>query len=543
MGLKVRPPVCKPRRCPVKILSHERMKRYDQYAIETWGIPSAVLMENAGRSTYRLIKEEYLVGRKKLIICCGRGNNGGDGFVIARYALRDGFETTVLLTCGHDEVKGDAALNMGLYNSLGGRTATLKAADISGHFIREELARTDVVVDAIFGTGLSKEVQGIERTCIEAMNECGKPVIAVDVPSGMDAMRGSPLGTAVRAAATYTYGYAKTGQLLYPGAAYVGNLTVVDISIPAAAEKEIGVDGEVVDGEMLRSFLKARSPWAHKGTFGHALVVSGSTGKTGAAAMTSNAALRIGAGLVTLVVPRSLNDIMEVKLTEVMTFPVEDNATGYLGLDAFDKIEAFARDKDVIIIGPGLSTENETMELVRRLYVGLDKPFVVDADGITSFMGRQDLIGKKEGRAVFTPHPGELARLVGLSAAEVNANRVEVGRKFVENHKINLVLKGARTTFFGADGSLFINPTGNAALAKGGSGDILTGFVGGLMSQGYTPQEASLLGVYLHGYIADTWVTKRSDMDLVAGDLLEGLGEALREIEHGTDRVYIKRTL
>ena len=523
----------------MKILSPERMKRYDEYAVNTWGIPSAVLMENAGRSTYRLIKEEHLKGKKRLAVCCGRGNNGGDGFVIARYAARDGFETTVYLMCESGELKGDATLNMELYRTLGGQMVAVKKPDD----VRQGLKEADLVVDAIFGTGLSKEVQGFEKAVIEEMNGSGKPIVAVDIPSGLDALRGVPLGVAVKAASTYTYGYAKIGQVLYPGAAYVGELTVVDISLPFLAEEEIGIDGEVVDGEMVRSFLKTRSPWAHKGSFGHALVISGSTGKTGAAAMTSNAALKIGAGLVTLVTPRSLNDIMEVKLTEVMTYPVEDHGKGHLTRDAFDEIAAFASDKDVIVIGPGLSTVEETMSLVLKLYVELDKPFIVDADGITSFQGHEDLIKKKAGNAVFTPHPGELARLCGLSPAEINADRLGIGRRFVETHNINLVLKGAGTAFFSPEGSLFINPTGNASLAKGGSGDILTGFIGGLVSQGYTLLEASLLGVYLHGYIADNWVAKKSDMDLIAGDLLSGLGEALREIKSGTDRVYIKKSL
>ena len=523
----------------MKLLSPERMRQYDTYAINTWGIPSAVLMENAGRSTYRLLKEEYLKGKKKLAVCCGRGNNGGDGFVIARYAARDGFETTVFLTCESAELKGDAALNMELYRTLGGQMVTVKKPGD----VRQRLKEADLIVDALIGTGLSKNVQGLEKDVIEEMNGSGKPIVAVDIPSGLDALRGVPLGIAVKAAGTYTYGYAKIGQMLYPGAAYVGELTVIDISLPARAEKEIGIDGEVVDREMVRSFLKTRSPWAHKGSFGHALIISGSTGKTGAAAMTSNAALKIGAGLVTLVVPRSLNDIMEVKLTEVMTYPVEDQGKGHLTQDAFDEIAAFAGDKDVVVIGPGLSVVEETMALVRKLYVELDKPFIVDADGITSFQGHEDLIRKKGGKAVFTPHPGELGRLCGVSPAEVNADRLGIGRRFAETHNVNLVLKGARTTTFSPEGSLFINPTGNASLAKGGSGDILTGFIGGLVSQGYALLEASLLGVYLHGYIADSWVAKKTDMDLIAGDLLSGVGEALREIKSGTDRVYIKKSL
>jgi ADP-dependent NAD(P)H-hydrate dehydratase / NAD(P)H-hydrate epimerase len=523
----------------MKLLSPERMKRYDEYAIDTWGIPSAVLMENAGRTTYRLLKEEHLKGKKKLAICCGKGNNGGDGFVMARYATRDCLETVVFLLCDPGELKGDAALNMELYRTLGGQIVAVKKPED----LRQGLKEADLVVDALFGTGLSKEVLGLEKSVIEEMNASGRPIVAVDVPSGLDALHGVPLGAAVKAVSTYTYGYAKIGQILYPGAAYVGELTVVDISLPASAEKEIGIDGEVVDGNMVRGFLRPRSPWAHKGSFGHALIISGSTGKTGAAAMASSAALRIGSGLVTLVVPRSLNHIMEVKLTEVMTYPVEDHDKGYLTQDAFDEIAAFAGDKDVIVIGPGLSTTEETMTLVRQLYAELDKPFVVDADAITSFQGHLELIREKEGKAVFTPHPGELGRLLGLTPAEINADRWAIGRGFVEAHKVNLVLKGARTVTFGAGGSLFINPTGNASLAKGGSGDILTGFIGGLVSQGYTLLEASLFGVYLHGYIADTWVAKRTHMDLIAGDLLSGVGDALREITDGTDRVYIKKYL
>lgn len=523
----------------MKVLSPERMKRYDWFAINTWGIPSTVLMENAGRSTYRLLKEEHLRGKKKLAICCGRGNNGGDGFVVARYAARDSLQATVFLLCEPGELKGDAALNMELYRTLGGQIVAVKKPED----LRQGLKEADLIVDALFGTGLSKEVLGLEKAAIEEMNRSGTPIVAVDIPSGLDGLRGVPLGVAVKAISTYTYGYPKIGQVLYPGAAYAGNLTVIDISLPPFAEEEIGIDGEAVDGHTVRGFLKARSPWAHKGSFGHALIISGSTGKTGAAAMTSNAALKIGSGLVTLVIPRSLNHIMEVKLTEVMTYPVEDHGKGYLTQDDFDEISAFARDKDAIVIGPGLSTTEETMALVRKLYIELDKPFVVDADAITSFRGHTELIRKKEGRAVFTPHPGELGRLLGLSAAEVNADRLGIGRSFVEDHKIDLVLKGARTVIFGASGAPFINPTGNVSLAKGGSGDVLTGFIGGLVSQGYTLLEASVLGVYLHGYIADTWVAKSTEMDLMAGDLLNGVGEALREIKSGTDRIYIKKSL
>ncbi|HEY3276512.1 MAG TPA: NAD(P)H-hydrate dehydratase [Syntrophorhabdaceae bacterium] len=525
----------------MNVLSPERMAKYDAYAIKSWGIPSSVLMENAGRSTYRLVKERYLRAGNKVAVVCGRGNNGGDGFVIARYALRDGFPVKVLLVGPQAGLKGDAELNMRLYKSLGGEIVEVR--DGSLHSPEQDLEESDIIIDAIFGTGLSKAVSGIEAMAIEAINSSGKPVVAVDIPSGIDGRSGAPLGVAVKAIHTFTYGYLKLGQLFYPGATHAGRITVIDISLPVHGEAKLGVDAQMVDGEMLRSFFRTRAPWSHKGTFGHAAVIAGSSGKTGAAAMTSLAALRIGAGLVSLVIPESLNAIMEVKLTEAMTYPVPDEGTGHLGLSSYDRITEFVRDKDVIVIGPGLSQHEETSEVVRRLYVETDKPFVVDADGINAFIGHEDLISEAGRDAVFTPHPGELGRIMGLSPAEINGDRMTAGKKFLEKTGVTLVLKGARTMVFDKDGEVFIIPTGNQALAKGGSGDILTGFIGGCAAQGYSLRESALLGAYLHGYLADRHVEGSSDMDLLAGDLLHGVGKALRDIQGGADRIYIEKCL
>jgi ADP-dependent NAD(P)H-hydrate dehydratase / NAD(P)H-hydrate epimerase len=521
----------------MKILSPNRMKQYDQFAINTWGIPGPVLMENAGRSTYRLLKDEYLESGMVLAVVCGRGNNGGDGFVIARYAARDGFATTVFLLCEPSDLKGDALLNMQLFRSLPGTMVAVSGREL------DDLDRFDVIVDAIFGTGLTKEVRGLERQAIDAINGCDATVIAVDIPSGLEAEKAVPLGAAVRATHTYTYGYAKQGQIMYPGALYTGRLTVVDISLPPSAEEEVGVDAYLVDGTMLRGFYRPRAPHSHKGTFGHAAVVAGSTGKSGAAVMASQATLKIGAGLVTAVVPASLGPVMETKLTEVMKFPVDDEGAGEFKVSAYEKLRAFVEDKDVIIIGPGLGASDETTEVVRRLYVEVDKPFVVDADGVNAFVGHLEVIKQRKGQAVFTPHPGEFSRLTGKTPAQVNAERLPLGKAFVEEHGVILVLKGARTTIFGDDGRIYINPTGNPSLAKGGTGDILTGFIGGLASQGYSLLESALFGTYLHGYIADTWVETRTDMDLLAGDLLDGLGGALVDIRDGTDRIYVEQAL
>jgi len=524
----------------MKVLTPERMAKYDEYAIKTWGIPSTVLMENAGRNMYRLMKERYLVDKSRISIFCGRGNNGGDGFVVGRYALEAGYRVKVFLLCKKEDLKGDVALNMRLYTSIGG---DIIEVDNSFDIVQRGIQHADIIIDAIFGTGLSKPVTGREKTVIERINESGKPVIAVDIPSGIDGKTGIPLGCAVKAMHTFTFAYPKIGQILCPGAYHAGKLTVIDISIPSFVEEKVGFDGYVIDGAMLKNTLKERTPWSHKGTYGHAVVIAGSPGKTGAAYMTSLAALKIGAGLVTLIIPESLNNIMEAKLTEVMTYPVADNGTGCFTLSSYDRIKAFVEDKDVVIMGPGLSQNRETMELVRKLYIEIDKPFVIDADGINAFQNHIDVIKEVKRDAVFTPHPGEIARLIGLSPKDINEDRIGIGRRFVEETGGNLVLKGAGTVIFSPSGDIFINPTGNPALAKGGSGDILTGFIGGLASQGCPLVEASSAGVYLHGYLADDWVEANTDMDLLAGDLLAGLSKAIRDIRNGKERVYIEKSL
>jgi hydroxyethylthiazole kinase-like uncharacterized protein yjeF len=521
------------------VLSPDRMKKYDEHAIKTWGIPAAVLMENAGRSTYRLLRKRYLRGHERILIFCGKGNNGGDGFVIARYAVRDGFNTEVLLLADPDSLQGDARLNMELYRSVGGKLIVAESAQgIDG-----KIETCDLMVDAIFGTGLAKEVVGTERGVIEAINRSGKPVVSVDIPSGLDGLRGIPLGVAVRATHTYTYGHPKLGHFLYPGATLRGELTVVDISLHPSAQDEIGVDAKLMHGEILRSFFRNRPREAHKGMFGHLAVIAGSAGKTGAAIMSTLAALKIGAGLVTVVVPASLNSIVAARLTEAMTFSVEDNGRGFLPLSAFNAVKEFVADKDLIIVGPGLGQAKETMALVRRLYAELDKPFVIDADGVNAFEGHPELLFGKEKRVVLTPHPGEFGRLIGRSPSEVNASRLDLGRAFAETYAVNLVLKGAPTITFSADGEAYVNPTGNPALSKGGTGDVLTGFIGGLIGQGYSIVEAAVFGVYLHGYIGDTWSARYTEMDLLARDLIAGLGAAIRDIRNGTDRVYVGKSL
>ena len=345
--------------------------------------------------TYPLMKERYLNGRPSPSSAAAAT---AAAMVRIALCLIGGFRVRAYLIGRKSDLKGDAALNMGLFESLSGEV--IECVEKTKP-VRTGIGEADIIVDAIFGTGLSKPVGGMEKTVIDAINASGKPVIAVDIPSGIDGATGKALGSAVHGLHTFTY-YPK--RPVSPGADHSGARTVIDISIPPVIEKEIGFDGEIADGAMIRGFLKRRLPSSHKGSFGHAVVVAGSPGKTGAAHMASLAALKIGAGLVTLVIPESLNAILETKTTEVMTYPVTDDGRGFFTPGSFDEIAAFMEDKDVVIMGPGLSQNEGVMELARRMYREIDKPFVIDADGINAFRGHTPLLKKRGRKTVLTPH-------------------------------------------------------------------------------------------------------------------------------------------
>ncbi len=344
-----------------------------------------------------------------------------------------------------------------------------------------------MIVDALLGTGLSSKVKGIYAEAIALINNSGKPVIAVDIPSGIDAATGRVLGCAVKADFTVTFALAKCGHLLYPGAEYTGRLRIVDIGIPA--EITAAAEGyEFLDAEAVRPLLKRRSPGAHKGDSGHCLIVAGSTGKTGAAAMAANSAVRAGAGLVTLAVPASLNAILEMKTTEAMTIPIPDNDSGLFGDEAFIAILSAIMGKDAVALGPGISLNPGIAMLVRDLVANVSQPLVIDADGLNALSEDPDiLLRKKSATVILTPHPGEMGRLAALSTAEVESDRIGVARAFAVKYRIYLILKGARTIIAAPDGAVAINGSGNPGMASGGMGDVLTGVLAALLAQGYEP--------------------------------------------------------
>ena len=522
----------------MKIVTAQEMQLLDKRTIEEYSIPGLILMENAGLNVLREMTRWYgdLTG-KTVTVVAGRGNNGGDGFVVARHLHQKGIRVKVYLLGQKESVKGDARTNLQIYTKIDGELQELEGPKITGkdlETLRSILNQSHLIVDAIFGTGLTgtrSDPSGqIISQVIALMNESGKPIVALDIPSGVSSDTGEILGTAVKADLTVTFGLPKRGHYLYPGAAHRGALRVVDIGIPKSLVNESPCSVNLLTTNEIKKALPSRPADAHKGTFGHVLVIGGSVGKTGAAAMAAQAALRVGTGLVTLGIPSSLNPVMEQKLTEVMTVPLPETPSQTLSLAAEKVLLDLIQDKSVVILGPGLSTHPETQELVRKLLSTLRLPIVLDADGVNALAGHTQQLAKMNTPIVLTPHPGEMGRLLGTTSQKVQSNRLGTAQSFAQQHHVWLILKGAHTIIADPGGNLFINPTGNEGMATGGTGDVLTGMLGGFISQGLDPLQASNVGVYLHGLAGDLVADQKGTRGMIAGDLIQCIPLAIQKI-------------
>jgi hydroxyethylthiazole kinase-like uncharacterized protein yjeF len=519
----------------MKVSTAAEMKSIDRRAIREMGIPSLDLMERAGEAVAEVT--EAVLGETpdpRVVIVSGRGNNGGDGFVTARALRQKGMRVEVVLAADPASLSPDAAVNrdrareMGIPIHAAGDEAAL------GSF-SDLLASADVVVDAILGTGVSGEVRELAKAAIEMVNGRARRVVAIDVPSGLDADTGLILGECVRAAVTVTLGLPKRGHLLMPGRSRVGRLAVADIGIPREAVEAEGIEVEVFDPMTARDLLPFRAPDAHKWTCGHAVLVAGSTGLTGAAALASEAALRAGAGLTTLCIPKSLNAILEVKVTETMTRPMPETEEGSLSGYAEAPILEVVRSASAVILGPGLSQVPETSGLVRSLVPRIETPLVVDADALNAYSGGRSFRHAPGVVPVLTPHLGELSRLTGAEKAEIAANRIESARRYARELDSVLLLKGLPTIVAHPSGRTSFNLTGSNALATAGSGDVLTGVIGGLLAQGLPPFDAARLGAHLHGAAGDLAAETYGFRSVIAGDVLEFLPQAILELEMTED--------
>ena len=503
------------------------MRKIDGVTIEKF-VPGKDLMENAGQGVKDAIAARWEPQkRRSVVIICGKGNNGGDGFVVARLLKRDGYSVKAFLLGKAGALKGDTLANYRRCKRAGIGVVETSASDLGE--LKRAVEDAYVVVDAVFGTGFSGEPKGVPAAAIEVINEADAPVVAIDMPSGVDSTTGGA-SAAVVADLTVTMALPKRGHVLHPGRALTGELSVVDIGVPVdvVAANDPGV--YLMQPEDIVGALPLRAPNAHKWSCGSVAAVCGSTGFTGAAALTCTSALRAGCGLVTLAVPRSLNTIMEVKLTEVMTFPVAETRAGSFALKAVAAVRKLIDRADAVAVGPGLSLNKETQQLVRRLLPSVGKPCVLDADGINAFAGKPKKLKGLDFPLVITPHAGELSRLTGIDKSAIEKERIDAARYVASELGLVLLLKGAPTVVADSSGAVYVNPTGNEGLATAGSGDVLTGVIAGFLAQGLNAVHAACCGAYVHGLAGDMLHESIGHYGFLAGDVQDMIPVAIASL-------------
>jgi ADP-dependent NAD(P)H-hydrate dehydratase / NAD(P)H-hydrate epimerase len=513
----------------MRILTAAQMREADRYTIEEIGIPSLVLMENAGRQVVAALEAAYepqLEGR--IAVLCGRGNNGGDGFVVARTLLQRGVDCSVFVIGALADVRGDARLNLDILGRLGVTVVEINDEQTwELHF--SEISQCSLIVDAIFGTGLKAPLHGMLETVVADVNAAGIPIVAIDLPSGLSADTPHLMGDCIDASMTVTLAAPKLPLVLPPAEAHAGDVVIADIGIPGEVIDDLeGHQIELLTREDVRSLVEPRAADSHKGDFGRVLLVAGSRGKTGAAHLAGLGALRSGAGLVTIATPASCVSIVASMAPEYMTEPL-DEADGKVAVAAAERVAELTAD--VIACGPGLGRGADVAAFVRALLDKAETPLVLDADALTVLAddpGR--LHGREERSIVITPHPGEMARLVGLTAEEVQANRLDVASDFATTHHVYVVLKGHRTIVATPEGRVFINPTGNAGMATGGTGDVLTGMIAAFLAQLLDAEAACRLGVFLHGMAGDLAAEEADEMSMTASDLLAHISDAICDL-------------
>lgn len=521
----------------MRILTADEMRAVDRRAIEELGIPGLVLMENAAIGVADALGARFPEA-STVAILCGPGNNGGDGLALARHLEARGYRYQVYLVSNRP-LRGDAAVQLEILEKSGIEVVAVTPETDLGPILAA-CAGSDLVVDALFGTGLSSALRGHFVELVEGLDRLPVAKLAVDLPSGLDGSRPQPPSPHLHAEVTVTFAAPKVAHVLPPAAAAVGELVVTDLGIPPHLVDEAPGDLHLLTGGELAAGLAARTDDGHKGDYGHVLLVGGSPGKAGAAILGARAAVRGGAGLVTVAVPGPLLPTVDGASVESMTLGLAAGAAGELIEESVAEVLAAAAGKQAVALGPGLGLAEPTVTAVRRLATELEAPIVVDADGLNALAGRlgelrSRRLGELRSRraaAVLTPHPGEMGRLLGITSREVQADRLGAARRAAEESGAVVVLKGHRTVIADPEGGLYVNPTGNPGMASGGSGDVLTGLLAALIAQGYEPFAASQLAVYLHGLAGDVAAERVGIEALSAGDLIEALPAAFERLRN-----------
>lgn len=511
----------------MRAVTSQEMGDIETSAIEQQGLSISILMDRAGAAVAAAASSSWVnTSGKKAAVFCGKGHNGGDGFVAARILAEEGANVSVfILANDKDDLKQESREALAKLE----KTLARIIFNPGNEAIRENIATTDIIIDCIFGFGLTGAVVEPVSNIINIINESSAEVLAVDVPSGVEADSGHVHGSAIKADWTITFTLPKVGCLIYPGAEYAGELQIEDIGISIEEMPELGRVNILEDAEYT-GMLPQMTFMTHKHNRGTVLVIAGSAGMTGAATLTAQAALRCGAGIVTVGIPASLNVIFEIKLTEVMTVPLPETQHQSISLEAFDQIAELAESFDVLAIGPGLSLDPSTVDLVRRVVSEIDVPIVIDADGLNALVGEGKRLRERTSPTIITPHPKELARLLKASVDDIQSSRIDMTLEAAENWQCYIVLKGARTIIASPQGHCLINRTGNPGLATAGTGDVLTGAIAAFLAQTKEPFNASALGTYLHGLAGDIAEDQMTQHCMVAHDVIDNLACGIRHL-------------
>lgn len=506
------------------------MKAIDRRAIEGLGIIGPILMENAGLQIAMEMLDCFPeINGENIVIVAGRGNNGGDGFVVARHLYNQGCRPHVILLARMKDLKGDAALNAGIAQRIGVEISEAPGAK-EWRVHKKALKKATLLVDALFGTGLTHPAKGFFAQVIDDINVSEAFKIAVDIPSGLSSDSYQISGPCVEADLTITLAAPKIAHVFPPAEEMVGDLVVADISIPPELFDDDQLRLELVEKERVAPYFRPRKRDAHKGNYGHLFILSGSLGKTGASILAGKAALKMGAGLVTLGTPQSCLPIVARAMAELMTEPLPETTKKTFSADAIERTIELLKDKDALLLGPGISTHPSTAEFVYSLLPKVKIPVVLDADALNILAENMGLLKSLKKTAVVTPHPGEFARLLNLSTKDVVEKKLELGPQFAREYGVILVLKGYRTLICAPDGKTSINPTGNPGMATAGSGDVLSGMIASMIMQEEDPLLATLAAVYVHGLSGDIGVQKIGEKALTAGKLISCLPEAIKSM-------------
>lgn len=518
------------------VVTSAEMQACDRFAIQKLKIPGIVLMENAGRGVVEAMERLYgpLSGKSALIFC-GKGNNGGDGFVVARHLHSIGIKVTVILVGRQQDLKNDAKTNYVSIKNIARsfpKSNMLQLVELKSKRALDVLPQTDFIIDALFGTGFSGNIKGLYADVIKWVNSRKAVKVSIDVPSGINADNGDVESVAIKADFTVTIELKKVGLITYKAMDYTGKIEVVGIGIPQQVTNAFKSNMFIVKSEDVGQVLPRRSLQVHKHSVGKVFVLAGSRGMTGAAAMAASSVMRAGAGAVILGTPASVYPILAKKLTEVMVVPLPETTEGTLSLNAYDMLLKHIQWSDIVIIGPGISRNSETKELICRITNECGKPLLIDADGLNVLSEKNNALKKhKSKEIIITPHIGELSRLMGIPVEEIERNRIEIVKQAAQQFKLTVVLKGAPTVTATEIGEVYINSTGNPGMATAGSGDVLSGLIGGLWAQGMSRIAAAYSGVFIHGKAGDLAKRQYGEKSLMATDIQQLLPQSILEIE------------